>query len=88
MSHANPSRLARTRGDGPAANVVAVPASRDRDAMTDAFSDLEPDICDLVAAAEIAFDMAMDGQVDGKTLFAIEQFKKLAEGLKEKYYRV
>jgi hypothetical protein len=49
-------------------------------------SDLEPDICDLAVAAEIAFDAAMDDQVAGKTLFAIEQFERMAKNLKEKFY--
>jgi hypothetical protein len=48
--------------------------------------DLEADINDLSVAAEIAFDAAMSDQVGGKTLFAIEQFERLAKNLKEKFY--
>ena len=41
---------------------------------------------DLTVAAEIAFDAAMDAEVGGKTLFAIEQFERMAKSLKEKFY--
>jgi len=57
------------------------------DNEVNAFRDLEPDICNLVRAAEIAFSMAMDEDVGGCTLFSVEQFKRLAEDLKAKYYR-
>ena len=49
-----------------------------------AIPDLEPDIHDLTVAAEIAFDAAMADEIGGKTLFAIEQFERMAKSLKEK----
>ena len=39
-------------------------------------------------AAEIAFDAAMDREVGGKTLFAIEQFERMTKSLKEKFYGI
>jgi hypothetical protein len=48
---------------------------------------LEADIHELTLAAEIAFDAAMDdAEVGDKTLFAIEQFERMAKDLKEKFY--
>jgi hypothetical protein len=57
------------------------------DNEVNAYRDLEPDICDLVRAAEIAFEMAMKEDAGGCTLFSVEQFKRLAEDLKAKFYR-
>ena len=48
--------------------------------------DLEADIHDLTVAAEIVVDAAMDAEVGGKTLFAIEEFERMAKSLKEKFY--
>lgn len=50
--------------------------------------DLEAHIHDLTVAAEIAFDAAMADQIGGKTLFAIEQFERMAKDLKEKFYKM
>jgi hypothetical protein len=48
---------------------------------------LEAGIHELTLAAEIAFDAAMDdAEVGDKTLFAIEQFERMAKDLKEKFY--
>jgi hypothetical protein len=41
----------------------------------------------LTTAAEIAFEMAMKEKVGECTIFCIEQFKRLADELKKKYYR-
>ena len=49
--------------------------------------DLESDIHDLTCPTEIAYDAAMADQIGGKTLFAIEQFERMAKGLKEKFNR-
>jgi hypothetical protein len=46
---------------------------------------LEPDICDIVRAAEM-LSLAEDQEDTGLLSFAINQSLKLAEELKEKYY--
>jgi hypothetical protein len=51
-------------------------------------ADLEADIHDLTLAAEIAFDAAMDAQIGGKALFAIEQFERITKSLNEKFHRI
>jgi hypothetical protein len=50
-----------------------------------AYRELEPEICDVVRAAELA-SLAEDQEDSGLLTFAIEQFLRLAEELKQRYY--
>jgi hypothetical protein len=56
--------------------VVTLMAKRGADDQDDRsrYGDLEPDICDLVRTAEIAFKMAMEEESGGLTLFSVEHF--------------
>jgi hypothetical protein len=49
-----------------------------------AFLDLEPDICDLVRAADLAL-LAEDEEE--LFAFTVEQFQKMAHDLKRKFYK-
>ena len=55
--------------------------------LVQSYRDMEPDICDLVTAAEIALDQALQEDVGRCTLFSVDQFQRLADDLKKKYYR-
>jgi hypothetical protein len=52
-----------------------------------AFIQLEPDICDLVRAAELA-ELAQDSGDSGLLIFAVGQFHKMADDLKRKYFEL
>jgi hypothetical protein len=53
-----------------------------------AFMDLEADICDLLYAAKLARELAMDQgkEIDDLLYFSIRQCESHAEALKGKYY--
>jgi hypothetical protein len=70
----NPIRKHRSRSDGGESKGLAR-----------AFRELEPDICDLGRAGELA-SLAEDAGDDGLLCFALGQFQKTAEDLKRKYY--
>jgi hypothetical protein len=53
-----------------------------------AFSELEPDICDLAQAAELAFEARVETSNEGLALYALFRFEKAAKDLKRKYYRL
>jgi len=78
-------------------NVVALARNKSTDATRDsrhaaAFRELESDVCDLLRAADLALvakeadDVGESG--GGLTLFTIQQFAKMAEDLKKKYYEL
>jgi hypothetical protein len=49
-----------------------------------AYFDMEPYVCDLARAAEIA--MILHDDDTGLLLFAVDQFNKLAEDLRQRWY--
>jgi hypothetical protein len=53
-----------------------------------AFMDLEPDICDVLRAADLACQLALDegDKIDDLVFFCIRHCQQLAADLKEKYY--
>jgi hypothetical protein len=59
----------------------------DRERLSRAFIELEPDICGLVRAGELT-SLAEDQGDDGLLTFALGQFQKMAEDLKRKYYEL
>ena len=60
-----------------------IPFKRDK-ALAAGYMELEPDICDLVRAAEIAA-MMFDKKPE-LTNFMVDQFLRMANELQQKYY--
>ena len=58
-----------------------------RRSVDTAYAALEPDICDLVQAAQLA-SIAEDQNDDGLVTFAIGQFQKMALELRARYYEL
>jgi hypothetical protein len=54
---------------------------------SEAFKELEFDICDLARAADLASLMAFDEDSE-LTFFAVRQLQSMATSLKEKYYQL
>jgi hypothetical protein len=62
-------------------------SQRQHEQLSRAFIELEPDICDLVRAGELA-SLAEDYGDDGLQTFAIGQLQDMAQRLKQKYYEL